>query len=177
MQKHKSEARMLFWGLISSVVALDVITKAWAVSALTRIPRPVFGDWLTFQLVYNPGAAFGINVGSYSRVTFLVLGFVALGVLATLARQTEPSDKIRIAALALVCGGAVGNLIDRVRSARGVVDFIDVGIGMHRWPTFNIADIAVTVGALVLAFVLWDEGKNEDAKENRATGEAVETST
>ncbi|MCH8934427.1 MAG: signal peptidase II, partial [Gemmatimonadetes bacterium] len=64
--------------------------------------------------------------------------------------------------LGLVCGGAVGNLIDRIRSSRGVVDFIDVGIGVHRWPTFNIADSAVTVGAIALAFVLWMEGREEE---------------
>ncbi len=63
----------------------------------------------------------------------------------------------------MVCGGAVGNLIDRVRSADGVVDFIDVGIGVHRWPTFNIADSAVTVGAVGLAYVLWMEGREEAA--------------
>jgi signal peptidase II len=66
---------------------------------------------------------------------------------------------MRLLALALVCGGAVGNLIDRVRSSRGVVDFIDVGVGSYRWPTFNVADIAVTCGAVALALVLWSEGK------------------
>jgi signal peptidase II len=63
-------------------------------------------------------------------------------------------------ALALVCGGAVGNLIDRVRSPLGVVDFIDVGISeMTRWPTFNVADMAVSFGAFLLAWVLWEEDR------------------
>ena len=70
---------------------------------------------------------------------------------------------MRLAALGLVCGGAVGNLIDRVLSAQGVVDFIDVGVGTYRWPTFNIADSAVTVGALFLAYVLWMEGREDKA--------------
>ena len=60
-------------------------------------------------------------------------------------------------ALALVCGGAVGNLIDRIRSNAGVVDFIDIGFGDSRWPTFNIADMAVSLGAFLLAWVLWGE--------------------
>ncbi|MGH7447666.1 MAG: signal peptidase II, partial [Longimicrobiales bacterium] len=55
------------------------------------------------------------------------------------------------------CGGAVGNLIDRVRSASGVVDFIDVGVGSVRWPVFNVADMAVTTGAIILALSLWKE--------------------
>ena len=64
----------------------------------------------------------------------------------------------------LVAGGAAGNLLDRVRSAQGVVDFIDVGIGTHRWPTFNIADMGVSCGAIVLAISLW----LEDARRSRA---------
>jgi len=65
-------------------------------------------------------------------------------------------------ALGLVCGGAVGNLIDRVTSARGVVDFIDVWIGPFHWPTFNVADMAVSCGAVLLALILWNEGRREE---------------
>jgi signal peptidase II len=73
---------------------------------------------------------------------------------------------MRFLALALVCGGAFGNLVDRVRSAQGVVDFIEVGIGAYRWPTFNVADSAITVGAIALAISLWLEGRaQERAKE------------
>src|SRR2546429_9400340 len=82
---------------------------------------------------------------------------------------TRPGDRFRIVALALVCAGAVGNVIDRVRSARGVVDFVDVGIGSARWPTFNVADSAITVGAIALAVSLWLEGRaQERATEARA---------
>ena len=69
----------------------------------------------------------------------------------------DEGDRIRVLALALVCGGALGNLVDRVKSGRGVVDFIDVGIGAMRWPTFNVADMAVSCGAVLLAIVLWRE--------------------
>jgi signal peptidase II len=64
-----------------------------------------------------------------------------------------------VLALSLVSAGAVGNLIDRLRSARGVVDFIDIGTATWRWPTFNVADIAVTTGAVLLAVVLWREDR------------------
>ena len=64
-------------------------------------------------------------------------------------------------ALALVCGGAIGNLIDRVASAKGVIDFIDVGVSeITRWPTFNVADMAVSFGAFLLAWVLWEEDRD-----------------
>ncbi len=160
--KSNGGKRRLFWTLGSGVVLLDVFTKMLAVANLSRIPRPILGDWLTLQLVYNPGAAFGINVGQYSRWVFFGLAVIALVVLGSMVRHTKPTDRLRLMALALVCGGAVGNLIDRVRSAKGVVDFIDVGIGVHRWPTFNVADMAVTVGAVVLAIVLWIEGREAE---------------
>ena len=151
--------RALFWGVLVGVVLLDFVTKRLAVATLGRVPVRVLGDWLTLRLVYNPGAAFGIHVGSYSRWVFTVLALVALVVLGGMVRQTRPGQRIRLLALALVCGGAVGNLIDRIRSARGVVDFIDVWIGPFHWPTFNVADMAVSCGAVLLALVLWLEGR------------------
>ncbi len=164
----------LFWVVAGSVVVLDAVTKILAVGSLSRIPRPLVGDWLTLQLVYNPGAAFGISVGQHSRWVFFGLAIVALIILGTMVRQTKPADRLRLAALALVCGGAVGNLIDRVRSPRGVIDFIDVGIGTHRWPTFNVADMAVTVGAVTLAIVLWLEGREEEKASRTKASSAVE---
>ena len=159
--KNSGGSQRLFWIVGGPVVAFDILTKLLAVRHLPPRPVQVVGDWLTLQLVYNPGAAFGIHVGAYSRWVFLVLAIVALIVLGSMVRHTKPGDYVRLIALGLGCGGAVGNLIDRIRSSRGVVDFIDVGIGVHRWPTFNIADSAVTVGAIALAFVLWMEGREE----------------
>jgi signal peptidase II len=155
-------SKRLFWGIVACVVALDFATKNAAAARLSRVPLKVVGDWVTLQMVYNPGAAFGIHVGGYSRWVFLTLALLALFVLGAMVRQTEPWQWVRLSALGLVCGGAVGNLIDRVRSPRGVVDFIDVGVGTLRWPTFNVADMAVTCGALTLATVLWVEGRRSD---------------
>lgn len=87
----------------------------------------------------------------------MVLTIGALFILGRLYRATRDGDLLRTLAISLVCGGAIGNLIDRIRSAHGVVDFIDVGIGDARWPTFNVADMAVSVGAFLLAWVLWGE--------------------
>ncbi|MCZ6760527.1 MAG: signal peptidase II [Gemmatimonadetes bacterium] len=157
--------RPVFWATAAGVVALDFITKRLAVASLSGFPRSVISDWLNLQLVYNPGAAFGIGVGQYSRVVFSALAIAALIVLGLMVRNTDESNHARLAALALICGGAFGNLIDRFISSRGVVDFIDVGIGTMRWPTFNIADTAVTCGAIVLAFVLSREGKEATVHE------------
>jgi signal peptidase II len=149
----------LAWPLLLTVVLLDVVTKAIAVAMLPDVgfTRPVIGEAVRFTLVYNPGAAFGLHLGDYSRWIFMSLTVGALVILWRLYRQTEEGDLIRASAIALVAAGAIGNLIDRVKSEVGVVDFIDVGFGLHRWPTFNIADMAVSGGAFLLAYVLWGE--------------------
>jgi signal peptidase II len=158
MTRRRGE-RFLFWGILASVVAADVLTKAIAVEALAplRAEVPVVGEWVRWRLVYNPGAAFGIHAGPWSRVLFTGLTVGALAILGRVYQLTRAGDRARLVAVALVTGGAVGNLIDRLRSAAGVVDFIDVGVGDLRWPTFNVADIAVSSGALLLAWVLWSE--------------------
>lgn len=147
------------------VVILDIITKAVAVATLSPagVPMPVFGEWFRFALVYNPGAAFGLHLGPFSRWIFMALTIGALFILGRLYKQTADGDLRRVLALSLVAAGAVGNVIDRIRSEFGVVDFLDVGIGAHRWPTFNVADIAVSTGAVLLALVLWKEERQEEA--------------
>jgi signal peptidase II len=151
-----------FWAVIVVVLFLDVTTKAMAVYSLMpqHTPHEILGEYFRLTLVYNRGAAFGLHVGEYSRWVFIVLTIGALFVLARLYKETRDGDYVRTISLALVCGGAVGNLIDRLRSSQGVVDFIDVGVGTMRWPTFNVADIAVSTGAFLLAYVLWGEDKD-----------------
>jgi signal peptidase II len=152
---------MIFWVLIVAVVTTDVITKAIASTALLPrgLPHSVLGDVVRLTLVYNPGAAFGLHLGPYSRWIFMVLTIGALIILWRLYRATRPGDVPRAIALGLVCAGAIGNLIDRVQSPMGVIDFIDVGWGDMRWPTFNVADMAVSTGAFLLAWVLWGEDR------------------
>jgi len=151
--------RRIFWVTAAGVVVGDLVSKLLAATYLTGHPVPLVGDYAVLRLVYNEGAAFGISLGPASRWIFLALAGAALVVLSAMVRSTRDGDRLRIVALALVCGGAAGNLIDRIRSARGVVDFIEVGIGPHRFPTFNVADSAITVGAVALALSLWLEGR------------------
>jgi signal peptidase II len=162
--------RRVFWGTAAAIVVADVITKLLAEALLARrLPLAVLGDWVQLRLVYNQGAAFGLDVGEYSRWVFFGLAVIALIVLGSMVRSTRRGDRFRLLALALVCGGAAGNLIDRIRSAQGVVDFVDVGVGGWRWPTFNVADSAITVGAIALALSLWQEGRaHQRAKEAQA---------
>jgi signal peptidase II len=160
--------RLVTWPVLVAIILLDVISKRVAEAVLppSGLPRPVIGDAVRFALVYNPGAAFGLYLGGYSRWIFMGLTIGALVILWRLYRQTAADDLQRAAAVALVAAGAIGNLIDRVRSDMGVVDFIDVGVGIHRWPTFNVADMAVSGGAFLLAFVLWGEERRTEANVN-----------
>jgi signal peptidase II len=153
----------LFWPLLAVVLALDVSTKSLAVRHLVPeyVPHEVLGDWVQLTLAYNPGASFGIGAGPYSRGIFIALAAFALVILGQLYRATSPGDRPRAVALALVSAGALGNMLDRIRSARGVVDFIDLGVGSARFYTFNIADVAITGGAVLLAWILWQEDRKQ----------------
>lgn len=164
-------------GVLAAVVAFDVFTKQWALAALPRgrsvlLFEEWLGDKLPLTLAFNKGAAFSISVGEYSRWFFLILSVLALILLLQLYREARNDDTLRLTSLALVCAGAVGNLIDRVRWDRGVVDFLGpVDLGFMRWPIFNVADSAVTVGAILLVISLFLE-EREAGRQPEPSSEA-----
>lgn len=153
----------MFWSAAITVVILDVITKLLAETYLfpPHVPHRLIGDVVRFTLAYNPGAAFSMSLGPASRVVFGGFALVALVVLWRLYRTAGPGERLKVLALGLAWGGAAGNLIDRFRSPHGVVDFIDIGVGSVRFWTFNLADSAVTVGAVVLGWVLLQEDRQQ----------------
>jgi signal peptidase II len=169
----------LFWTTALSVVCIDRATKiAVGLKLRPYVPYDVIGRAVRFTLAYNAGAAFSMTLGTYQRYIFSACAVVALVFLWKMFRESAPNEPLRVLALALAWGGAAGNLIDRIMPIRGfqlfglrggaVVDFIDVGYGDVRFWTFNVADSAVTVGAILLAVVLWRE---EDRRgEGRPTG-------
>ena len=155
----------VFWTAAVAIIVCDFFTKALAVRYLVpaHIPHQIIGSVVRFTLAFNPGAAFSMSLGAYSRVVFGTFAFIALIILWRLYRASSAGETIRVLALGLAWGGAAGNLIDRFLQRdgirNGVVDFIDIGIGDVRFWTFNVADSAVTVGALMLAWVLWREDR------------------
>ena len=161
----------VFWGAAITVVVLDLITKLLAVRHLVEhVPYDVIGSWVRFTLAYNPGAAFSMHLGPLSRYIFGSFAVIALFVLWRMARKALPTEKWLTLGLGLAWGGAAGNLLDRIRSPRGVVDFIDVGTSTWRFWTFNVADSAVTVGAILLAWLL----SREDHHHRPAPSEPAE---
>jgi len=130
----------------------------------TVLLTTVLVDVLRFTLAYNPEGAMSFSLGPSSRWWFVFLSLGTLFVLGYMYRQTPREDRFQIASIALICGGAVGNLLDRLRWARGVVDFIDIGVGTHRFWTFNFADLAVTLGTAMLTWILCVRAAKEERR-------------
>jgi signal peptidase II len=150
----------IFASLLALVVALDQGSKAWArtlpvspagcavpdaliARECRGVPRPLIEGYWEWELAFNTGAAFSRFDGA--RVLLGVIAVVALGALGVMAWRARPEQRLRRIALALIAGGALGNLIDRVRDG-AVTDFVRWRIGEARWPIFNVADAALLIG-------------------------------
>jgi signal peptidase II len=152
---------LAFWAVVGVSVLIDFVTKWLAVQHLVPryTPHRVIGDVVRFTLAYNPGAAFGMNVGPGSRWIFAALSVVIVVVLLKATADLTRVSRLAAWGVPLIVGGAIGNLLDRIRLREGVVDFIDIGIGNVRFWTFNVADTCVTIGAVCLVIALWQEDK------------------
>ncbi len=141
---------MLATAIVVGVVLADQLSKLWAVRELVDEPVSIIGTEISFELTRNTGSAFSL----FQAFTPL-LALIAIGVAVLLVREVRRSrDTLMIVGLSLVLGGALGNLADRLFRSPGflkgaVVDFVHVG----RFPTFNVADSAITVGAVLI--VIW----------------------
>ena len=161
---------------VSLIVLADILTKWWALAELAPgYTRYILGVPIT--LAFNTGAAFSLSVGAWSRWIFLAFTVVALVAIVRLFREAAADDRLRHIALALVLAGALGNMVDRIRWSRGVVDFIGpVNLGFTDFPIFNIADSSITVGIGLLLISFWREGKGQAAsQEERAPALSEDT--
>lgn len=143
---------MLKWLWLSVVViVLDQITKVAAEAMLVyREPIAVL-PFFNLLLSYNPGAAFSFlsDAGGWQRWFFVLLASIVSVIVSIWMHRLPATQRWTAAALALVVGGALGNVIDRLVYGH-VIDFLDFYVGQWHWPTFNIADSAITVGVAVL---------------------------
>ena len=151
------------------VLVLDQASKL-AVSNWVQVgeSRPILGNLVRLTYIHNAGAVFGLTFGG--RALHLVLSLVALGLVVSMLARTPAEESRARAGLSLILGGAVGNLIDRLRVGE-VIDFLDVGIGSTRWYIFNVADSAVTIGVLaLLASYLFQRSPHLGGTEPRGSG-------
>jgi len=142
------------WLLLSLlVIGLDQLTKIWALHALqpAGMPHPVIPGFLNWTLAFNTGAAFSFLAQSdgWQRWFFVVLALVISAVLVVWLARTARRDWRTALPLALIVGGALGNLIDRLHAAQ-VTDFIQVYHQQWSFPVFNVADCGISVGAVLL---------------------------
>jgi signal peptidase II len=145
------KATGLRWLWISLLVlVLDQATKWWASTSLELYQPVSVLPYLNFTLLHNPGAAFSFlaDAGGWQRWFFTGLAVVISGVIVMWLARLSPQQRMLGIALALVLGGAVGNVIDRLIYGY-VIDFIDVYYETWHWPAFNIADSAITIGAVM----------------------------
>ena len=147
----------LFVPVATGVLVLDQASKA-VVSATLKMHevRPLIHGLLNFTRVHNTGAAFGLLAGQASPLRtgfFLVVSFVAMGVVLWMLSRLPSGQTVELVALSLILGGALGNVFDRVRLGE-VVDFIDVYYRGYHWPAFNVADSAISIGVILLLYRL-----------------------
>ncbi len=139
------------------VLLLDQLTKA---VVLTTMPLynsiTVFPGFFSITHIHNPGGAFGFLANQnpdIRRIVFLVVSSLAMCLIFYFYKTTPRSHSMLATGFALIFGGAAGNLIDRIRFG-SVVDFLDVYIGSHHWPAFNVADSSISIGMGIFVFHL-----------------------
>ena len=142
----------------AAVLALDQGSKQWALGSLANGPIDLVEGIVRFRLTYNSGGAFGLLQGLPGF--FLVATLVIVGGILIGARKVD--DPRWAIPLGMVLGGGLGNAVDRlVRDTDGaVVDFID----LHVWPVFNVADMAIVIGALVILVLGWGFSDREESR-------------
>jgi signal peptidase II len=132
-----------------SVLAIDQLTK-WAAVILLQIPStpfpflPFFKLWVT----YNPGISFGLFADTFAGAPYLLVAMKSAVLITLIVVGGDRRSPLRKIALGMIVGGALGNILDRLR-VRRVVDFIDVNLGSFHWPNFNFADVAIFIGAVL----------------------------
>jgi signal peptidase II len=149
---------ILAGSLALAVAVLDQATKFQVQKHITLYTgREIIPGFFNLVHTLNRGAAFGFlnqpdtNWQTYFFIAATVLAFM---IIASLLSKADPRDRFLAATLGLILGGAMGNLVDRVRTGE-VVDFLDFAIGSYHWPAFNVADIAITCGSLMLIFNMY----------------------
>jgi signal peptidase II len=141
---------------VTAVIVLDQITKSVIAGRFgLHESYPVINGFFNLVYVMNPGAAFGFLAGAsatFRYVFFIGINIVALALILYYLIKSKPESILIVVCLTLIFAGAVGNLFDRIRFG-AVVDFLDIYIGTWHWPAFNVADSAISIGAVLM---IWE---------------------
>ena len=152
-------------GVSFVLIALDQITKMFVIHNMNLHESiPVIKGFFNFTYIRNPGAAFGIfaTTNSAFRLIFFVgTSIFALGLLGTIFYRLHPADLWGQLTVSSIFGGAIGNLIDRLRYGE-VIDFLDFQVNGYHWPAFNVADSAISVGVVSLLIIFALDKKKEE---------------
>ncbi|MFO0701645.1 MAG: signal peptidase II [Nitrospira sp.] len=144
---------MLLASVTGGIILLDQLTKQQVMQTMRLHESiPVIPNLFSLTYIRNPGAAFGLLAGSsnaFRMVFFGLTSIFALGLLGTILLRMPEEDWMGRVSVAGILGGAIGNLIDRLRFGE-VIDFLDVYVESYHWPAFNVADSAITVGVIAL---------------------------
>jgi signal peptidase II len=148
--------------LAAFVVLLDQVSKAWVLASFRYMESLVVTPFFNLVLVYNSGAAFSFlaDAGGWQKWFFIVLALGISAWLLSLLRQ-HAGERLLPLALSLILGGAIGNVIDRLRFD-AVVDFLDFHLAGYHWPAFNVADSAITVGVVLMLWHQFRYGKETE---------------
>jgi signal peptidase II len=161
------ESGLAWLWLAALVILLDQLTKWWAVSVLSPYEPMAILPIFNLTLAFNHGAAFSFlgDAGGWQRWLFIALALsVSVVLMVWLAKIAKSQTSLSIG-LTLVLAGALGNVIDRI-SLHYVIDFLDFHWALWHYPTFNVADIAITLGAMLL---IWDAWKSPDAAQDHSS--------
>jgi len=160
---------VVYFAVITVVIVLDQLTKAMVVDSLSLYEsREIIPGFFNLVYVTNSGAAFSLlaDVNSpWRHYFFLTIGSAALVGLTIVYWKLRKANWLYSWALALIAGGAAGNLIDRVRFG-SVIDFLDIYIGNYHWPAFNIADSAICIGAGLFLIINIFDTRNQELRKN-----------
>ncbi len=155
--------------IIIAVIILDQVTKAWIAGTFTLFEsREIIPGLFNLTYLTNSGAAFGFlngQHGPWRQVFFVAAAVIALVIMVVALRCLRGRGRGRAVswAIALIAGGAAGNLIDRLRQG-AVVDFLDFYYHAHHWPAFNLADSAITIGVMILILEQFTGGRHKNTK-------------
>ena len=164
--------RVHYLALAAAVIILDLWTKALVLARIELHEAvPIIPNFFQLVHVRNTGAAFGIGANAGSRIVPMLLNAGAIAVFCVVvvyALRSAVTDRVLQTGLHLILGGAVGNLLDRFRFGY-VVDFLDVYVGNHHWPAFNVADSAICIGIALLFLDMRKKPEEAESTAVRAT--------